>query len=102
MGSGQIGSIANEIINDVISRLQEPKDHKKLDKEETNKLEEIINIIGDPLIKNTLLRMLYDRSLKVIKDEDMISREINYHKYRLEKLEHMRSNEEGSNDSNQI
>lgn len=102
MESGQIGSIANEIINDVISRLQEPKDHKKLDKEETNKLEEIINIIGDPLIKNTLLRMLYDRSLKVIKDEDMISREINYHKYRLEKLEHMRSNEEGSNDSNQI
>lgn len=94
MSNGQTGAIANDIIDDIIQQLNRLGENDEINKEESEQLERRINIIGEPILKNSLLRKLYACVETREGDEDIYTREIHFHKDRIKKLEMMRSENE--------
>ena len=83
MEDGLMGEFAKEKIDEVITLLNK----KKLTKVELKKCEQIISIIGEPIIKNQLQRMLDNKRLKKVDEIDKIKREMRMMNQRLKELE---------------
>ncbi len=83
MKEGLMGEFAKEKINKVISRLNK----KELSKDEIEYCENIISIIGEPILKRQLQKMLDSKRLSNVDEIDKIKLEINNLTKRLEELE---------------
>ncbi|WP_024786806.1 ATP-binding protein [Lebetimonas sp. JH369] len=82
MEDGLIGDFAKEKIDDVIKYLNNEK--SKIDSDE--KAQQIINIIGEPIIKKQLQNMLDSKRLSKVNEIDEIKKEMELLKHRLEIL----------------
>ena len=82
MQDGFMGEFAKEKINKTIKLLNK----RKLNKEEFDYCENIISIIGEPIIKNKLQRMLDSKRLSKIDEIDNLTEEMNLIKHRIEIL----------------
>ncbi len=87
MEDGLTGEFAKGKINEVIKLLN--KEH--LEPNEIKYCEEIISIIGEPIIKNQLQRMLDSKRLKKIDRIDEIEKNIQALQEELEKLKNAKS-----------
>ncbi len=82
MDNGLMGEFAKGKIDEVIKLLNK----EKMDEEELKYCEQIISIIGEPIVKNQLQRMLDSKRLKKIDQIDKINEEIELLKHRLDFL----------------
>lgn len=82
MKDGLMGEFAKEKIDLAIDYLNKPK----LSKKELEYCENIISIIGEPIIKRQLQKMLDSKRLKKIDEIDKIYDEIEFLKHRIEIL----------------
>ncbi|NOZ33692.1 MAG: hypothetical protein GXO80_00145 [Chlorobi bacterium] len=73
MQDGLIGKFAEEKIQDVIDYLNDKKESKIKNNDEAQK---IINIIGEPIIKNQLQKMLNNKRLGKLDDIDDLKKQI--------------------------
>jgi hypothetical protein len=83
MEDGLIGDFAKEKIDDVIKYLN-GNEKSKIDSDE--EAQQIINIIGEPIIKKQLQKMLDSKRLSKINEIDEIKKEMELLKHRLEIL----------------
>lgn len=88
MEDGLIGKYAEEKINDVINYLIGKESNIKDD----TKAQKYINIIGEPIIKKELQRMLDSKRLEKVQEIDVLKRNIAVLQARLEKLENEKDN----------
>jgi len=82
MEDGLMGEFAKGKIDEVIKLLNQDK----LDEKELKYCEQIISIIGEPIVKNQLQRMLDSKRLKKVDEIDKIYEEIDLLKHRIEIL----------------
>jgi len=82
MEDGLMGEFAKGKIDEVIRLLNK----EKLDEKELKYCEQIISIIGEPIVKNQLQRMLDSKRLKKVDEIDKIYEEIELLKHRIEIL----------------
>ncbi len=82
MEDGMMGEFAKSKIDQVIKLLNQ----ETLDENELKYCEQIISIIGEPIVKNQLQRMLDSKRLKKIDQIDKIVEEIELLKHRLDFL----------------
>ncbi len=82
MEDGLMGEFAKGKIDEVIQLLN--KEH--LEPKELKYCEEIISIIGEPIVKNQLQRMLDSKRLSKIDEIDKLQEEINLINHRIEML----------------
>lgn len=82
MSDGLMGEFAKEKINDAIKYLNK----KSLSKEEIDYCENIISIVGEPIIKNQLQRMLDSKRLSKVDKIDKLEEELELIKYRIEMI----------------
>ena len=80
MDDGLMGEFAKSKIDRVIKLLNKDK----LDKDELRYCEQIISVVGEPIIKNQLQRMLDSKRLKKIDKIDELEAELALIKYRIE------------------
>jgi len=86
MENGFIGKFAESKINEVIKYLNNDEESEiKTDE----KAQKIINIIGEPIIKKELQRMLDSKSLKKVNEINKVKREMRMLKNRLKELERL-------------
>ncbi len=83
MEGGLMGEFAKGKIDDVIKLLNTPN---KLSDNEIQDCENIISIIGEPIIKNQLRKMLDSKRLKKVDEIDKLTEEIELIKHRIEML----------------
>jgi len=83
MEDGLMGEFAKGKIDEVIRLLNKDK----LDKKELKYCEQIISIIGEPIIKNQLQRMLDSKRLKKVDEIDAIKKSMEAMQKRLDELE---------------
>jgi len=83
MSDGLMGEFAKGKIDNVIKLLNQ----NKLSKDEIKHCEQIISIIGEPIIKNQLQRMLDSKRLKKVDKIDKIEQEIRRLKQSLKELQ---------------
>ena len=83
MEDGLMGEFAKSKIDRVISLLNQDT----LDDKELKYCEQIISIIGEPIVKNQLQRMLDSRRLKKVDEIDAIKKSIEAMQKRLDELE---------------
>ncbi len=82
MEDGLMGEFAKRKIDEVIQLLNK----EKLDEKELKYCEQIISIVGEPIVKNQLQRMLDSKRLKKVDEIDKIYEEIELLKHRIEIL----------------
>lgn len=82
MSGGLMGEFAKSKIDEVITLLNKDK----LSKSELKHCEQIISIIGEPIIKNQLQRMLDSKRLKKVDKIDKIEQDIRRLKQSLKEL----------------
>jgi hypothetical protein len=84
--TGQIGDFAKNKIQRLINILKESKE--EFDEDTYLECEQIINVIGDSLIREPLLRMLYEhsKSYKESQGKSLVEQEIQFHQARLRSL----------------
>lgn len=84
--TGQIGDFARNKIQRLINILKESKE--EFDEDTYHECEQIINVIGDSLIREPLLRMLYEhsKSYKESQGKSLVEQEIQFHQARLKRL----------------
>ncbi len=82
MKNGLIGEFAKDKINKAITYLNQ----QKLSKDEINYCENIISIIGEPVIKNQLQRMLDSKRLSKLDEIDKLKDEMEQIKHKIEIL----------------
>lgn len=82
MKDGLMGEFAKEKINKAIGYLNQ----KQLTKEEIDYCEYIISIIGEPIVKKQLQRMLDSKRLSKVDEIDKLTEEIELMKHRIEIL----------------
>jgi len=83
MSGGLMGEFAKSKIDEVIALLNKDK----LSKSQLKHCEQIISIIGEPIIKNQLQRMLDSKRLKKVDKIDKIEQEIRRLKQSLKELQ---------------
>ena len=88
MEDGLIGKYAEEKINDVINYFNGKESSIK----NNNEAQKIINIIGEPIIKKELQKMLDSKRLEKVQEIDVLKRNIAVLQARLEKLENEKDN----------
>ncbi len=79
-----MGEFAKDKIDEIIKLLNSPN---KLTVKEIQNCENIISIMGEPIIKNQLRRMLDTKKLKKLDEIDDIKKNIEEMQKRLEELE---------------
>ena len=84
MDGGLMGEFAKDKIDEIIKLLNSPN---KLTVKEIQNCENIISIMGEPIIKNQLRRMLDTKKLKKLDEIDDIKKNIEEMQKRLEELE---------------
>jgi len=84
MEDGLMGEFAKKQIDEVIKLLNKPE---RMDENEIKKCEEIISIIGEPIIKRQLQKMLDSRRLQEIDDIYKIKNDIKNLQKKLDELE---------------
>jgi predicted ATPase len=84
MEDGLMGEFAKGKIDEVISYLNGKKDTKIKNDDEAQKL---VNIIGEPIVKNQLQRMLDSKRLKKVDEIDTIKQNMIAMQKRLDELE---------------
>ena len=82
MKDGLMGEFAKEKINDAIKYLNK----KSLSKKEIDYCENIISIIGEPILKNQLQRMLNSKRLSKVDKIDKLEEELELIKHRIEMI----------------
>ena len=82
MQDGLMGEFAKGKIEDLINYLND----KKSDIKSNEEAQKLLNIIGEPVIKNQLQRMLDSKRLSKIDEIDKLSEEIELMKHRIEFL----------------
>ncbi|MDD2789379.1 MAG: AAA family ATPase [Sulfurimonas sp.] len=82
MKDGLMGEFAKEKINEAITYLNQ----KKLSKEEMDYCENIISIIGEPIIKNQLQKMFDSKRLSKLDIIDELEAELELIKHRIESI----------------
>ena len=87
MEDGLLGEFAKSKIDGVIKLLNK----EKLDKKELKYCEQIISIIGEPIVKNQLQRMLDSKRLKKVDEIDVIKKSMEEMQKRLDELENDKS-----------
>jgi len=88
MEEGLMGEFAKSKIDEVIKLLNK----SNLEKEELEYCEKIISIIGEPIIKNQLQKMLDSKRLKRVDEIDNLRKQILDMQKRLEELENGKDN----------
>jgi len=83
MEDGLMGEFAKGKIDEVIRLLNQDK----LDEKELKYCEQIISIIGEPIVKNQLQRMLDSKRLKKVDEIDAIKKSMEAMQKRLDELE---------------
>jgi len=83
MEDGLMGEFAKSKIDEVIRLLNKDK----LDEKELKYCEQIISIIGEPIVKNQLQRMLDSKRLKKVDEIDAIKKSMEAMQQRLDELE---------------
>jgi len=83
MEDGLMGEFAKGKIDEVIRLLNKDK----LDEKELKYCEQIISIIGEPIVKNQLQRMLDSKRLKKVDEIDAIKKSMEAMQKRLDELE---------------
>ncbi len=83
MEDGLMGEFAKGKIDEVIQLLNK----EKLDEKELKYCEQIIFIVGEPIVKNQLQRMLDSKRLKKVDEIDAIKRSMDEMQKRLDELE---------------
>jgi predicted ATP-binding protein involved in virulence len=84
MEDGLMGEFAKSKIDEVIEYLNGKKDTKIKNDDEAQKL---VNIIGEPIVKNQLQRMLDSKRLKKVDEIDIIKENMIAMQQRLDELE---------------
>ena len=83
MEDGLMGEFAKSKIDKAITLLNQDK----LDEKDLKYCEQIISIIGEPIVKNQLQRMLDSKRLKKVDEIDAIKKSMIAMKQRLDELE---------------
>jgi ABC-type cobalamin/Fe3+-siderophores transport system ATPase subunit len=83
MEDGLMGEFAKGKIDEVIRLLNQDK----LDEKELKYCEQIISIVGEPIVKNQLQRMLDSKRLKKVDEIDAIKKSMEAMQKRLDELE---------------
>lgn len=83
MEDGLMGEFAKGKIDKAIKLLNQDK----LDEKDLKYCEQIISIIGEPIVKNQLQRMLDSKRLKKIDEIEMIKKNMDAMQKRLDELE---------------
>ena len=82
MEDGFIGKFAESKIDEIIKYLN----GEKIENMNDEKAQKIINIIGEPILKKELQRILDSKKLEKINEIDEVKKEIEFLKHRLESL----------------